>query len=132
MIVSDRALPGWAGRSEPCQQGGCDELRRRECTAGFAASCRALAAHEVPDENALLARTVEPARAGGRADIAPDCELIGELRETDDDLHPAQRVARLLRRRGAIDQPVTGGQAYSATRWAPWSTASRNLARPST
>lgn len=84
-IADDHALPGWAGRSATCKQTGCDVELRRECTAGFAASCFRLAGHDAPDDDALFARARELARAGCRADLGPACQLLGELRETDDD-----------------------------------------------
>gem|GEM_PF-6039259 len=83
--ADDPALAGWAGRAATCADTGCDEPLRRECTAGFATSCRVLAGHDVADDDALFARARALARTGCRADIGPDCELLGLLRETDDD-----------------------------------------------
>lgn len=80
-IADDHALAGWAGRSETCKERGCDDELRRECKAGFAASCFVLVGHGVPDDDAVFARAGELAVAGCRADIGPECQLLGQADE---------------------------------------------------
>jgi len=85
-IAEDHALRGWAGRAQACKDRGCDDELRRECSDGFALSCYVLGLHDdVADDDALFERARALVRAGCRADIGPDCELLGLLRETDDD-----------------------------------------------
>jgi hypothetical protein len=84
-MAEDRTLAGWAGRTQACRDAGCETELRRECAGGFAASCQVLSERDVPDDDALHARTRELARAGCRADVAPECELLRSIREDAED-----------------------------------------------